>query len=324
MQLRIENLQEQDVESVVSLFCSIVDEVFDKEIDRCQFNDVYSVSKVKVRLNSTHCVYLTGKVDLEIVCFLFGWVAENTGNIYWVGVKKRYRRKKYGSMLVEKAIELFENNGCHEARVFTFQRIGLPLFEKLSFKDITFISKHYLGVNLIQMVKQLSAFDEEAQLKRIIITGEAGQGIKLMAHTLASILNRLGKNVTLHLKYDSRVRGGYITAELVFSNKTIESPFFKEADIVIQLSKGVQTSIKAKKVFREGEALKIGDREITEQVYSEHFQGPMFLNMFVLGKLLRFLGIAIGQINFNAEFPARFLNENIKAVNYGYSHRDWI
>ncbi len=324
MQLRIENLQEHDVELVVSLFGSIVDEVFDKDVDRRQFKDVYSVNKVKIRLASSHCIYLVGKVGVEIVCFLFGWVAENTGNIYWVGIKKGYRRRKYGSLLVEKAIELFENNGCHDAKAFTFKRIGLPLFEKRGFKDITFLGKHFLGVNLIQMVKRLSGFDENAQSKKIIITGEAGQGIKLMAHTLANILNRLGKEVTLHLKYDSRVRGGNITADLVYSNKKIESPFFKEADIVIQLSKGVQTSIKAKKVFGEDEALKVCDSTSSPQIYSEHFQGPMFSNMFVLGKLLRFLGIAIGQINFNKEFPAKFLNENIKAINYGYRHRDWI
>lgn len=337
MPLKIEMLQEQDVKQTIALFHEIVDElhIMNREIERLRFKNIYHPDKVKAVLKDANSVYLTGKMDSGIVCFLFGLVADSIGNIYWLGVKKEHRMKGYGTMLVERAIKEFEKRRCYEARVFTFQRIGLKMFEKCGFKDITYINKHFFGINLIQMVKKLEAFEEEPQTKKIVISGEAGQGIKLIAHSLASILTKLGKEVALNLIYDAMVTGGNITAELIYSNRKIVSPFFKEADIAIQLSKTINPSIHAKKMIIEESIGKMkfkknssqymeSDRVPFERISTEHFQTPVFVNMIALGKLLKLIGIEISQINFKEEFPARFLDENIKAVKYGYSHRDWI
>ena len=209
MSIEIEMLQEQDVESTIALFHEIVDELhrMDNEEERLQFKDIYPPDKVKARLNNFNCVYLTGKKDSRVVCFLFGWVSDDIGNIDWVGVKEEFRMNKYGTMLVERATKEFEKRQCHEARLFTFQQIGLKMFEKCGFKDITFINEQFFGVNLVQMVRRLETFDEKSQTKKIIISGEAGQGIKLIAHALASILNKLGKEVALNLTYGTGGKG---------------------------------------------------------------------------------------------------------------------
>ncbi|MGR3319899.1 MAG: GNAT family N-acetyltransferase [Candidatus Anammoxibacter sp.] len=337
MSLKIEMLQEQDVEPTIALFHDIVDELHETshEIERLQFKNIYPPDKVRERLNDSNCVYLTGKTDSMITCFLFGWATEDIGNVHWLGVKKEYRMNKFGTMLVESAIQEFNKRQCQEARLFTFQRIGLKMFEKCGFNDITYINKHFFGINLIQMVRRLEAFDKEAQTKKIIISGEAGQGIKLITNSLASILNKLGKEVVFNLTYDAGVRGGNITAELIYSNRRIDSPFFKEADIAIQLSKTINPLIRAKKMIVEESIGKIQLKENSDQykksdripfarISTEHFNSLVFVNMIALGKLLKLIGIEIGQINFKEEFPARFLNENIKAVKYGYSHRDWM
>jgi len=209
------------------------------------------------------------------------------------------------------------------------------MFETCGFNEITYINKHFFGINLIQMVCKLKIPEIEPYTKNIIISGEAGQGIKLVAHSLASILNKLGKEVALNLIYDARVTGGNITAELIYSDTKIESPFFKEADIAIQLSNKLNPLIRAKKMLVDEES-NVQDLTKSNSYYmesikvpfksmaNEHFQSPIFVNMIALGNLLKLIGVEISQINFEAEFPARFLNENIKAVKYGYAHRDWL
>ena len=337
MYLSVEPLQEHDIQTTIRLFHNIVDELYSigHEIERSQFKKVYPSNKVKARLGDSNCVYLVGKLGDEIISFLFGWVSHEIGNIYWLGVKKEYRMMKYGTIMVENAIEEFNKRKCQEVKLFTFQRIGLKMFEKCGFKDITYINKNFFGINLVQMVKKLSAYDENMQTKKIIISGEAGQGIKLIAHSLANILSKLKKEVTLNLIYDATVVGGNITAELIYSNKKIESPFFKEADIAIQLSKTVNPNIRAKKMIFEKSnddlrfKANIGlfpesDKVPFEQISTDRFHSHIFVNMIALGRLLKLIGVEISQINFKNEFPAKFLNENIKAVKYGYSYRDWV
>ena len=78
------------------------------------------------------------------------------------------------------------------------------------------------------MVRKITPIPEEHRSKKIVLAGEAGQGIKLMAHALANILAKLGKEVALNLVYDATVRGGNIRAEIVYSDEPIEVPFLKK------------------------------------------------------------------------------------------------
>ena len=169
--------------------------------------------------------------------------------------------------------------------------------------------------------------------KKIIFAGEGGQGVKLMAHTLANILAKMGKEVSLNLVYGSAVRGGGITAELVYSDEKIDNPFFDKADLGVCLSRNKEWEINAKELLIEEAACDmecegcdlicpVSDRIPFAKISTEEFQSPVFVNMIALGRLLSIIGINIETIDFQSEFPSRFLDENIRAVKYGYTYRD--
>ena len=183
------------------------------------------------------------------------------------------------------------------------------------------------------MVRKITPIPEEHRSKKIVLAGEAGQGIKLMAHALANILAKLGKEVALNLVYDATVRGGNIRAEIVYSDEPIEVPFFEEADIGLQLSKTPDPTVRAKHVLIEASACDaeckkcelrcpVSDRIPFEKLATEQFNSPIFVNMIALGRLLSKIGINIETVNFASEFPSQFLDENIKAIRYGYTYQD--
>lgn len=333
----IENLKESDVETVVNLFRCMVDELYAKslEVERLHFKDIYPVEEVKNRLNNKDCIYLVGKEDDKIVGFMFAWVSEGVGNIHWMGIAPDYRKKGYGDKLLEKTIKIFADKGCYEAKLFTYpsEKAAYHLFQKHGFKETAFIDRKFFGVNIILMVLKITPIPEEHRSKKIVLAGEAGQGIKLMAHALANILCKLGKEVALNLVYDAAVRGGNIRAEIVYSDDPIAVPFFEEADIGLQLSKTPDPTVRAKHVLMESSACDAeckkcelrcpaSDRIPFEKLATEQFNSPIFVNMIALGRLLNKIGINIETVNFDSEFPKQFLDENMKALRYGYTYQD--
>ncbi|MCF6157025.1 MAG: GNAT family N-acetyltransferase [wastewater metagenome] len=337
MVFTVEKLTESDVEATVNLFHSIIDELHaeSKEIERLHFKDMYPCEEVRKRVHNRDCIYLVGKEDEKIVGFMFAWVSESTGNIHWMGLAPGYRGKGYGDKILQETLRLFMERGCYEAKLFTYpsERAAYHLFQKHEFQEIAFIDNRFFGINIIFMVRKFTKVPEEYRTKKIILAGEAGQGIKLMAHALANILAKLGKEVSLNLIYDAVVRGGNIRAEIVYSHDTIDIPFFEEADIGLQLSKTPDPAVKAKHILIESSACDaackkcelrcpVSDRIPFEKLAVEQFNSPVFVNMIALGRLLSTIGINIETINFASEFPSQFLVENIKAVRYGYTYRD--
>ena len=333
----IENLRETDAASVVSLYHFIIDELHAKslEVERLHFKDIYPVEEVKKRLDNKDCVYLVGKEDGTVVGFVFAWVAEGVGNLHWMGLTPGYRKKGYGDKLLEETIKIFMEKGCHEAKLFTYpsEKVAYHLFQKHGFKEVAFIDHRFFGVSIILMVRKITPIPEEHRSKKIVLAGEAGQGIKLMAHALANILAKLGKEVALNLVYDAAVRGGNIRAEIVYSDEPIEVPFFEEADIGLQLSKTLDSAVRAKHMLMESSACDMeckkcdircpaSDRIPFEKLATEQFNSPIFVNMIALGRLLSKIGINIETVNFASEFPSQFLDENIKAIRYGYTYQD--
>lgn len=333
----IENLTEPDVEAAVNLFHLIVDELHARslEVERLHFKDIYPVEEVKRRLNNKECVYLVGKEDGKVVGFVFAWVSEGVGNLHWMGLAPGYREKGYGDKLLEETIKRFMEKGCYEAKLFTYpsEKVAYHLFQKHGFKETAFIDSRFFGVGIILMVRKITPIPEEFRAKKIVLVGEAGQGIKLMAHALASILAKLGKEVALNLVYDATVRGGNIRAEIVYSDEPIDVPFFEEADIGLQLSKTPEPAVRAKHVLIEASACKgeckkcelrcpVSNRVPFEKLAIEQFNSPIFVNMIALGRLLSKIGINIETVNFASEFPSQFLDENIKAIRYGYTYQD--
>ena len=68
------------------------------------------------------------------------------------------------------------------------------------------------------------------------ITGIGGQGVLTIAKILGGVLVRSGKYVTLIQKFDAFISGGESTAEMRLSEKPIDFPIFKEADVTVFLA----------------------------------------------------------------------------------------
>lgn len=337
MQHTIEKLKAMDVEAAVQLFYNIINELHANasEFERKHYKDAYSTNKIEGRLGSADSVYLAAKEGNNVVGFLFALVSDGIGHINWIGVSKEHRKKGYGKGLIETAVKEFEKRHCHEVKLFTYPPAisAYKLLESLGFEEKAYIDEQFFGISVILMVRELAPVPAEHVSKKIILTGEAGQGIKLLAHSLASILTKLGKEVSLNLIYDAAVRSGNITAELIYSDEKIEVPFFEEADLCLRLSDSNPRRFNAKKEiiddsvcgggggFYAFECL-VGDHVPFKRVSSEQFGSQMFVNMIALGKLLKYIGIDIEKVNFKSELPSRFLAENVKAIRYGYTYLD--
>ncbi len=337
MQHTIEKMRAKDAEAAIRLFHEVIDELHANasEFERKHYKDAYSVNKIEDSLSISDSVYLVAKENAEVVGFLFAQVSDGIGHINWIGVSKEHRKKGYGKSILETAIKEFAKRHCHEVKLFTYpsEVSAYKLFQSIGFVEMAHIDEQFFGISIILMVKKLAPVPAEHVAKKIILTGEAGQGIKLMAHSLASILVRLGKEVSLNLIYDSAVRSGNITAEVIYSDEKIEAPFFEEADLCLRLSDSNPRIFNAKKEIIDDSICKgessrcafeclVSDHVPFKRVSSEQFGSPMFVNMIALGRLLKYIGIDIEKVNFGSELPSKFLDENVKAIRYGYTYLD--
>ncbi|HHT9119175.1 MAG TPA: GNAT family N-acetyltransferase [Candidatus Hypogeohydataceae bacterium YC41] len=327
MDFSVEVLKEKDIEATLNLFYESIEEIHParpKE-DMQHFKEGYTVAKLRKRLSNENCVYLVAKEKEKVVGYVFAWLTEGVGDIHWFAIDKNYRGKGYGHQILERTLREFQRKGCHEGRVFIYPQDtpAYRLLEHLGFFQKAYIEEKFFGIDLILMVKVL-AKPLRPIVKRIILAGEAGQGIKLMAQALANILAKMGKEVTLNVLYDATVRGGEITAELIFSDEKIETPFFEKADLCLELAKSSKRTFAAERHILEASILeRVAEERIPfEKEAIEKFGSPIFINMIALGRLLRDIGIPIDKVDFRATLPARFLEENVKAIKYGYTYQD--
>ncbi len=334
MKYEIKKLKEHEVKEAVELFKTIIDELHadSTNIERSHYKGTHPVKKVKEQLNDKDNVYLVGKLGEKIISFIFAWVSDGIGNIHWTGVNPQYRGKGYGAKLLEGTMKQFTRKSCHEVRLFVYPKSkdALKLFKRFGFEEKSFIDEQFFGISIILMVKKLASVPIKKIAKKIVIAGAAGQGIKLMAHTLGDILAKMGKEVSLNLIYGAAVRGGEITAELIYSDEKIDTPFFDKADLGVCLSKSKKLEINAKELIVEEDAFDsdliypVPDKIPFAKIAIEEFQSPVFVNMIALGRLLSIIGIKIEKVDFQSEFHSRFLEENTRAVKYGYTYRDSV
>ena len=71
---------------------------------------------------------------------------------------------------------------------------------------------------------------------KIALDGVGGQGVRLIAGIMGSLLARMGKQVTVLFDYDSSVRGSMSDAFLIFDDEPIANPVVEEADIMLKLA----------------------------------------------------------------------------------------
>jgi len=143
---------------------------------------------------------------------------------------------------------------------------------------------------------------------RLKLFGEGGQGIKWMGHILSSILESLGKKISIILTYDSAVRGGDTAAQIVISDGKIGCPIVEEPDFDLNLKEGFFVS-------KNGERLKINDIFLEKKSLGKNIQ----LNTFSIGFLLKKLGVDLNSIDLKKHLPNFMLEENIESIKIGFS-----
>ncbi|MBM4045382.1 MAG: GNAT family N-acetyltransferase, partial [Planctomycetes bacterium] len=295
MKGRVQRLKDRDVPAVVRLFGQVVDEIHPKSSDatRQQFKAPYSRRGIERRMHDRDGVYLVAKVKGKVVGFLFGWIWEGTGHIRWLGVAENARGLGLGTRLVERALQHFQSRKCHEVKVFSYPGFDTlyKFFRKLGFVQKAHIEKEFFGTAVILMLKKLADVPAQQTARKIVLAGEAGQGIKLMANALATVLAKMGKEVSLNLVYGPAVRGGDIEAELIFSDEPIDVPFIERADVRVQLSKPSGERFNARRVLIEQsvcgrkECMKCdfrcpaSERVPFSRLAVKEFGSPLFINM---------------------------------------------
>ena len=170
-------------------------------------------------------------------------------------------------------------------------------------------------------------------IKKIKLVGTGGQGIKLLGHVLGNILAELNYHVSLNFEFDTSVRGGNISADLIYSDKNIENPIIDETDILLLLG-GKQSDamkIKAKKRIIEKsicdtECEKCDIRCLGMQIpfydiANKKFGSKLYMNMLALGLILKHIGIDPDKVNLKKGLPEKFIEQNMEAINYGYSYK---
>lgn len=139
---------------------------------------------------------------------------------------------------------------------------------------------------------------------KIKIFGTGGQGIRLMASILGKILTANDYFVSLKLEYDTAVRGGNISADLIFSKKEIDNPIIDKADILVSFTD--ETADAEETVNGKG-FIELSKKE---------FNSSLFANMIALGFLLKRFKL---EADISEYLSNNFKKENLKAVNLGFS-----
>jgi Pyruvate/2-oxoacid:ferredoxin oxidoreductase gamma subunit/GNAT superfamily N-acetyltransferase len=328
----------RDAAAVSALFRQLMTELKgyvpdDLRENYCRLHDENGVREA---LRDERSVMLVAGKDASIAGFLLGRTEAGIGTIHWLRTHPEFRDQGYGHSLHFAAMDEFKRRGCFKAVIWVFPdaREIIDFYAREGFVQGELISGEYFGIALRQMEKFLREPKREETTCSITLLGTAGQGIKVMSHALAAILASMGKHVALTVTYPSSVRAGVVRGDLTYADTRVEMPFVEKADLLLQLApvkKG--DAVKARRVIRDREAGKIlsdeyraAEGDVEEHDFRkaalEEFGSPLFVNMVALGKLLRHLGVDVEKLDFSESLPAKYLDQNIRAIKYGYAFRD--
>lgn len=155
---------------------------------------------------------------------------------------------------------------------------------------------------------------------KIALDGVGGQGVRVIAGVLGALLARMGKQVTVLFDYDSSVRGSMSDAFVIFDDAPIANPVVEEADILLKLADRGHLRIHGRTVVTDLGLGGPGDEQIPfASLGSEHFGKELFGNMIALGRLLRLAAIDFDEPAIRESLPARFQDDNIAAIRFGYA-----
>ena len=156
------------------------------------------------------------------------------------------------------------------------------------------------------------------ELKRILISGEGGQGIQVLSKILATASHESGKKCLYVPNYGVEQRGGVSLGFVQISNREIGFPKFQNADILVILA---ERAILRVKEYITKDTLIVHDEtlvsdESLKDVSNQKIAIPAFkiaeekmtgkvMNMIVLG----FLADMVGEIS--AECLQKAVNEDL-------------
>lgn len=334
--MKIRKAKPEDCRTINTLMGRLIEEIYAHESEdvRKHLKANFTQDALKELCSEKQAQIYVAVTDRKIVAFLLGWIFQNTFTIYWMYCRKEYR----GKGIIKDLLNYLENDlkekRCYKIEMYAYAEHNrfLNFSSRLGFKKGILLKKNMFGLKIRHIYKYIGDCSEEDKIRRIKVVGEAGQGVKLMSYTLASILSQLGNEVSLNLEYDSAVRSGVISADLIYSENKIDNPIIDEADVLIKFTKTrdwfparnllIDESLCGIKNLSCSIFSKKGTEYGFENVAISKFGSKIFINMIALGRILRFIGINIMLINIKDLLPPKSVEKNLAAIKYGFNFRD--
>lgn len=326
----------EDCHQVNDLMVRLINEIYARESEevRRALKANFTEGALKEICGEEHAILYVVEEDGRIAAFLLGWYFRHVLTIYWIYSLREFRGKGVVKALLGHAEAELKPKGCWKFEMYAYAEHNrfLDFSAKLGFTKGVFIEKSMFGFKIQNIYKILAEPDADKRETKIKIVGEAGQGVKLLSYTLGQVLTQLGHEVSLSLAYDASVRGGTISADLIYSSAPIDNPVIDEADVLIKFSRTRE--------WFPAKALVIDESMCREESLScniQTSQGTMFgfedaavqlfgnkiyINMIALGRILRYIGVNILLLNIKDLLPARAIEKNLEAIKYGFSYRD--
>ena len=111
-----------------------------------EFDDFWKPQNLKSELQNVSSKYIVAKENGEIVGFAGIWYSVDDAHITNIVVRKSYRNKGIGSLLLEKLIELAKPKTSLTLEVNTKNEIAQKLYLKYGFKNLGLRKKYYDGI----------------------------------------------------------------------------------------------------------------------------------------------------------------------------------
>lgn len=326
----------EDCHAVNDMMVRLIDEIYGRESEEVRrvLKANFTEGALTELCGEEHAVLYVVEVDGRVVAFLYGWFFRYVLTIYWIYSLREFRGKGVVRDLFNHAETELRAKGCWKLEMYAYAENNrfLDFCANLGFTKGVLIEKSMFGFKIQNIYKVLEEPSAEKRETRIKIVGEAGQGVKLLSYTLAQILAQLGREVSLSLAYDASVRGGTISADLIYSTQAIENPVIDEADVLIKFTRTrdwfpAKTLVIDESMCREASvSCSLQSNKGTmygfEDVAVSLFGSKIYINMIALGRILRHIGVNILLLNIKELLPARAIEKNLEAIKYGFSYRD--
>ncbi|MEE1389648.1 MAG: ribosomal protein S18-alanine N-acetyltransferase [Clostridia bacterium] len=115
------------------------------DILTCEFDDFWNYNIFKSELENKNSKYIVAKLNSEIVGFGGIWFAVDDIHITNIVVKKRYRNKKIGTLILNNLIEMCRNQ-LQKSITLEVNANNIPaqkLYENSGFKTVGIRKKYY-------------------------------------------------------------------------------------------------------------------------------------------------------------------------------------